>query len=86
MGTSVVRFGAFALVLLQIIGSLEAAVTIEWYKTAQSTSDRISPQQPLSFGADFPSAAAVNIDRYASRIVFCEKPLKFFILDNGLRW
>ena len=85
MGTSVVRFGAFALILLQIIGSLEAAVTIEWYKTAQSTSDRLSPQQPLSFGADFPSAAAVNVDRYASRIVFCEKPLKIFIPDNGLR-
>jgi len=85
MGTSVVRFGACVLVLLQLIRGLEAAVTIEWYRTAQSTSDRLSPQQPLSFGADFPSAAEVNIDRYASRIVFCEKALKLYILDNGLR-
>ena len=82
MGTFVVRFGACALVLLQLIGSLEAAVTIEWYRSAQSTSDRLSLQQPLSFGADFPSAAAVNIDRYASRIVFCEKALKFVSWDR----
>ena len=65
MGSSTVGFGVCVLILLQLVGRLEAVTAIEWYRTAQSTSDRLSPQQPLSFGADFPSTAAVNIDRYA---------------------
>ena len=71
MGSSAVRFGVCALILLQLVGWLEAATTIEWYRTAQSTSDRLSPQQPLSFGANFPSDVVVNIDRYACRILSC---------------
>jgi len=86
MGTLVVRFGActLSLILLQLIVSLEAAVTIEWYRTAQNTSDRLSPQQPLSFGADFPSDAALNIDRYVNRIVSCCKEASFNLMPQTI--
>jgi len=86
MGTLVVRFGActLSLILLQLIGNLEAAVTIEWYRTAQNTSDRLSPQQPLSFGADFPSDAALIIDRYVNRIVSCCKEAFFNLMPQTI--
>ena len=34
-----------------------------WYRTAQNTPERLSPQTPLNFTADFPFAAEVQVDR-----------------------
>eukprot|EP00731_Ephydatia_muelleri_P037747 Em0551g6a len=39
---------------------------IQWYRTAQNTTDRISPQPSLQFGGDFPSDVAITIDRSSS--------------------
>ena len=68
---SFVSFCACALILLQALqlqlgvhGRPGAGATaVEWYRTAQNTPDRLSPQPPFSFGADFPSNATVKIDR-----------------------
>ena len=38
--------------------------TAEWYRTAQGTSDRLTQQPDLTFGADFPSEATIQINRY----------------------
>ena len=42
------------------------ATTIEWYRTAQGTSDRITSQANLSFGADFASDATITVNRSVS--------------------
>ena len=67
MGSSM-GFCACALILLQLQlgvygGEASTATIIEWYRTAQNTSDRLSPQPPFSFGTDFPSSATVKINR-----------------------
>ena len=36
---------------------------VQWYRTAQSTTDRVSPQPNLPFGGDFPSDVVVTVDR-----------------------
>ena len=67
MGSSM-GFCVCALILLQLQLGVHgrpgsAATTIEWYRTAQNTPDRLSPQPSFSFGADFPSSTTVKIDR-----------------------
>ena len=67
MGSSM-GFYACALILLQLQLGVHgrpgsAATIIEWYRTAQNTPDRLSPQPPFSFGTDFPSSATVKINR-----------------------
>ena len=39
------------------------ASNIQWYRTAQNTTDRISRLPDLPFGEDFPSDAVVVVDR-----------------------
>ena len=39
------------------------AGTIQWYRTAQGTSDRLTKQADLSFGEDFASNATLVVDR-----------------------
>ena len=36
---------------------------IQWYRTAQNTTDRLTKQADVQFGADFPSDAVIYINR-----------------------
>ena len=54
----------FALVLT-VSTQLSHAATVEWYRTAQGTTDRITAQPSVSFGDDFASNIAVTINRLA---------------------
>ena len=47
-----------------VLGSTEAAATkIQWYRTAQATSDRLTPQAAIEFGPDFASDITIAINR-----------------------
>ena len=37
--------------------------SVEWYRTAQNTNDRIAKQPDLIFGGDFSSDQVININR-----------------------
>ncbi|KAL5463704.1 hypothetical protein EMCRGX_G032629 [Ephydatia muelleri] len=54
----------FSLLLLHNGGA--STTEIQWYRTAQNTTDRISPQPSLQFGGDFPSDVTITIDRSSS--------------------
>lgn len=51
------------LAVLLTVTQLGRASTIEWYRTAQDTSDRITQQPTLSFVADFTSDVNITINR-----------------------
>ena len=41
--------------------------SVEWYRTAQNTNDRIAKQPDLTFGEDFSSSdPVISINRYVS--------------------
>lgn len=49
--------------VLTVSMHLAHATTVEWYRTAQGTSDRISGQPSVSFGNDFASNITVSTNR-----------------------
>ena len=53
----------YFLALLAVSQRGHATTTIEWYRTAQGTNDRITGQSNISFGSDFASEVAVIINR-----------------------
>ena len=56
---------SFIVVILLAITHLGHATTIEWYRTAQGTSGRITNKANISFGGDFASEVTVTINRLA---------------------
>lgn len=53
-------------VRMLFVTSLIAGVrstSVLWYRTAQNTPERLTPQIPLNFTADFPFTGEVQIDR-----------------------
>ena len=55
-------------VVLTVSTQLSHAATVEWYRTAQGTTDRITAQPSVSLGDDFASNITVTINRLA---LFC---------------
>ena len=48
------------------------ASSIEWYRTAQGTADRLTRQPDITFSNDFSSNSSVVINRFAARGVELE--------------
>lgn len=44
--------------------------SVQWYRTAQNTDDRIAKQPDLIFGGDFSSDQVINIDRQVSWYIY----------------
>ena len=59
------RVAVLFAVVLTVSTQLSHAATVEWYRTAQGTTDRITAQPSVSFGDDFASNIAVTINRLA---------------------
>ena len=57
----------FVRLLLLFQASLLAAgvrgTSVLWYRTAQNTPERLAPQTPLNFTADFAFVSEVQVDR-----------------------
>ena len=51
-------------VLLQVLWPGNSVTTIQWYRTAQGTDDRLTRQANISFGSDFTSDATITVNRY----------------------
>lgn len=52
------------ILLLGLVGvQLGCTTTVEWYRTAQGTDDRLTRQSDIVFGADFASDVTVAINR-----------------------
>ena len=60
-----VSVSALLVVLAQATAAhaVHVPTTVEWYRTAQGTGDRITSQPTVSFGADFASNTTVTINR-----------------------
>ena len=54
----------FALLVAVVCRSGGSATTIQWYRTAQGTNDRLTKQTNVTFGGDFTSDTAITVDRY----------------------
>ena len=52
----------------QIDGALVEDNSVQWYRTAQNTGDRIAKQPDLAFGGDFSFDQVISINRYYSII------------------
>ena len=50
--------------------------SVEWYRTAQNTNDRIAKQPDLTFGGDFTSDQVININRWVA---------SYYVLNNMVR-
>ena len=48
--------------VLLLVGFAEGT-NVSWYRTAQNTPERLAPQTPLNFTADFPFTGEVQVDR-----------------------
>ena len=55
----------FLAVVLTASTQLAHATIVEWYRTSQDTSDRITAQPSIAFGDDFASDISVTINRLA---------------------
>ena len=52
------------LIALLLAGNIiDAATVVQWTRTAQSTNDRLTPQQQFQFAEDFDSDLNVVINR-----------------------
>ena len=56
------KYATLVLLLLAALHFSHAA-GIEWYRTAQGTSDRLTKQPNITFGGDFPSSATIAVNR-----------------------
>ena len=63
MGVTLTAVASLALALALEFSSARAS-NIEWIRTAKDTADRLSPQPPLAFGADFQSSVTISINRF----------------------
>ena len=52
------------LLLLVFFCADSQGTTIQWYRTAQGTNDRLTKQANITFGGDFASNASLIVDRY----------------------
>lgn len=51
---------------LLVVGIVRGT-SVLWYRTAQNTPERLTPQTPLNFSADFPFTGEVQVNRYKAR-------------------
>ena len=50
--------------IFSFIGQVNGIASVQWFRTAQNTDDRMAKQPDLSFGEDFNLEQVVNVNRY----------------------
>lgn len=63
MTRATMKFVSMLLLQASLLVGFVRSTNVSWYRTAQNTPERLAPQTPLNFTADFPFNGEVQVDR-----------------------